>query len=521
MKCLKTPLLWQTLGAAMALALLGWTTACSTDKTPHTPYSAVAPQGQPKAAAVNLHPELVSAMYRQLVAIDLSSVVHLARLSNLDIQQARQQVEVERGRFASAVGGAFPVLAPTAIFLYNNGAARSTAGNIVTADFRALTPAAAIQWVINPGRTIFNIVASRERFSAARQQQRSVLMQTLTTGAIQYYQLVLRQADVAAAHESTLEQQELLRIAQLRFKAGAAIAADVASARAAYASSQRDLLLALNAFYRASVDLSLTLRLDPTLTLVPRARHIFVHRLISDRLTARQMIVLAIKNRPDLQSLRDLLRAAAADKGAVGWGDLGPTLAAGYAVGATTSNAGVPSNGSDFSNYHYRGFQQGSLGGGWTLGLSTFGDIHTAGAKEQIARIQAERLLDQVQAQVVDAQQESITNAKLIPIVTEQLESADYALHTIQENFRAGTNTEFDVLVAEAALAKARRDYAQAIVRYNQSQIALLASLGMMDHRAVTNLVQTETQINVSAPTSWRHGVKVAPAAPVQPGKHP
>ena len=429
----------------------------------------------------------VPAMYSELLSINLAAVVKVAQADNLDIKIARQQVEESRGRLASSVGAAFPILAPTAIFNYNNGVARSTAGNIVTADFSSISPAAAIQWVVNPGQVIYNVVAAKKRLNASRAGQASIIEETLKNSAIQYYQLVQAQADVVAARDAEADAEELLRFAKLRLKAGTAIPADVASAEAEVASRRQGVLLALNRFYHDSADLATTLNLDPTVTLVPSVNSLKANRLVRKSISIGQLIKLAVEYRPDLQQVRELVRAAQAEGGAVAWGDLGPTLTAGYRAGEiegryyNVTGKGPPAN----QNYSLHGYQNFQAGGGWQLGLSTFGDIQTAKARERIAAIRANKRLALVEAAVVKALQDSRTNAQLIPISADQVRSAQYALNIIKVNYKAGTVTSLEVLVAESQLAQAQRDYAAAIAHFNQSQIAIVGAVGLVSNRAI------------------------------------
>ncbi|MGC9259119.1 MAG: TolC family protein [Phycisphaerae bacterium] len=445
------------------------------------------PAGKITSSTFHLDRAHVPAMYHELMSINLAAVVKVAQADNLDIQVARQQVEESRGRLASSVGAAFPVLAPTAIFNYNNGVARSTAGNIVTADFSSLTPAAAIQWVVNPGRVIYNIVAAKKRLNASRAQQASVIQQTMEKGAIEYYQLVQAQADVVAARDAEADAEELLRFAKLRLKAGTAIPADVASAEAEVASRRQGVLLALNRFYHDSTDLATTLNLDPTVTLVPSVNSLKANRLVRTNISIGQLLKLAVAYRPDLQRVRELVRAAQAEGGAVAWGDLGPTLTTGYTAGGIDGRYyNVTGKGPPVSeNYSTHGFQNFQAGGGWQLGLSTFGDIQTAKARERIAAIRSNQQLALVEATVVKALQDSRTNAELIPIAADQVRSAQYALNIIKVNYQAGTVTSLEVLVAESQLAQAQRDYAAAIAHFNQSQIAIVGAVGLVSDKSI------------------------------------
>ena len=449
----------------------------------------------PKAAAqsptFHIDRTKVPAMYRELLAINLAAVVRVAQAKNLDIQVARQRVRRARGALASSVGAAFPVLAPTAIFDYHSGVARSTPGNIVTADFRSLTPLAAVQWVVNPGRVIYNIIAAKKRLNASQARSAAVVQRTMATAAVEYYQLVQSQADVVAAHDAAAEAEELLRFAKLRLKAGTAIPADVASAEAEVASRQQDILLALNRLYHNSTRLAQSLNLDPTVTLVPSVHALRANRLVRGSISIGALIALAVKYRPDLQQVRELVKAVRADGGAVAWGDLGPSLTTGYAVGGIAGRYyNVPAKGPAVSsNYSMHGFQNFQAGGGWQLGLSTFGDILTAKANDRIAAIRANKRLAEVEAQVVRAMQDSRTNSRLIPIAADQVRSAQYALNIIKVNYKAGTVTSLEVLVAESQIAQAKRDYARAIAHFNQSQIDIVRAVGLVSAKSILGSV--------------------------------
>ena len=89
-------------------------------------------------------------------------------------------------------------------------------------------------------------------------------------------------------------------------------------------------------------------------------------------------------------------------------------------------------------------------------------------------------------AQVLRAAQASTTQSKLIPIARRQVDSAQEALRLAQANLRVGTQLTLDVLQAEDALSQARLRYAQAVVRYDQSQVNLLAAVGLLEPAALS-----------------------------------
>jgi outer membrane protein TolC len=118
--------------------------------------------------------------------------------------------------------------------------------------------------------------------------------------------------------------------------------------------------------------------------------------------------------------------------------------------------------------------------GGFNWSAATFGRIKSAVANVKIAELDLDRELDQVGSAVVSAHQASLTAAKLIPIATQQVTSAKEALRLTKENLKAGTGLTIDVLQAVDTADQAQLRYATAMVRYNQSQINLLAALGLV-----------------------------------------
>jgi outer membrane protein TolC len=158
---------------------------------------------------------------------------------------------------------------------------------------------------------------------------------------------------------------------------------------------------------------------------------------------------------------------------------VGPQVQAGYSYGGIQGNAA----GDSFGMHEQ---QKGYVGAGVAFGLSTFGQLKVATATQKLAGVDLGRQLEQARAAVVSAQQASRTNAKLVPVARQQLDAAREALRLAQANLRAGTMLEVDVLQAEDAVDAARLRYVDAVVHYNQSQVNLLAALGLLDGSTLT-----------------------------------
>ena len=521
----------------MTIALVG-APACrnAQNNLAMTPKPDVAPRTEPPTVTpLKLDASHVKPMFTELSAIDLSAVVGIALAENFEIRQARLSVEAQQGRYESVVGGAFPAIVPTALFEQVNGTVRSTEGNLVGVGFRTFQPSIALQWVVNPGRVLYDILAAKKRLHAAEHREEAVILETLRRAAIQYYSLVLAQASVSAANQGVLEADELLRISTLRLQTGTGVLADRLRAEARLAARQQDLVTGMKTFYDASVALSVTLHLDATVTLVPRIDSLPPIRLVRTDLTIDEMLGYALTFRPDLKSVRELVEVAKAQRGASWWGGFGPTLTLGYQYGGITGHAnnvteknGLPGNlivnpasstGSFSSNPVGSGLiKEGILRGSkllgrrddrsfvfsdqhrftasasWRFSLSIFGDLKTADARERQAVLGAEQLLDGVRADVVSAAQAGKASEQLIVLAQQQVLSAEEALRLTEVNLRAGAMTTLDVLQSQDAATQARLRYAEAVVRYNQSQVNLLSALGLLS--SVTLVDKTSPSID-------------------------
>lgn len=481
----------------------------------------VAPASQPSVEALHLDASTLRPMYREVLAVDLPTVVRVAAAENLEIRAAQQRVEAARGRLESTVGGAFPALVPTALFEHVEGAVRATEGVLVGVGFNTFQPAVAVQWAINPGKVVYDIVAAKKRLLATQHLERATVLETTRRASTQFYELVRLQARVSAAGEAVSEAEELRRISELRITTGTGVPADKLRAEAQLAATRQDLILALKSFYDASIELALTLRLDASVTLVPSMDSVAPVTLVRDDLPLEDLLAIAMQYRPDLESARTVVAALAADRGATWWGSFGPQFQAGYQIAGITGHSnntaeaeGIPGNlllnplsqnGSFNSNpfangaiketlsrgakgvegrgdetFGFKSQQRATASAGWRFSLSAFGDLKTVEAIERQAVIAAEAQLDLVRAEIVSAQQASRANYELIDLARRQVQSAEEALRLTQANLNAGTMTTLDVLQAQDALSQARIRFADAVVRYNQSQIHLLAAVGLL-----------------------------------------
>jgi outer membrane protein TolC len=448
--------------------------------TPVPSRPSVMPAAQATASAsLKIDASQIRPMYdRRMLAVDLPTVVRIAMARNIDIKQAQQHVAASRGEYEASIGMIFPSLSPNITSLGLQGAL-STPTGVALATFKHAFPAAALEWIINPGQVAYELIASKRRLGASDQQDQGVVLETTRTAAVQYYDVVLAQAQVDVARRATQEAEELLRIERLRFMTGTGLPVDSLNAEAALAARQQTLLNALNGFYNASVALTITLNLDPSVMLVPKSGTLKEITLVRDNLSIDEMLVTAVRYRPDGQAVRDLFAAAEADTGATIWGDLGPQIQA-----SRTFAPAAPASDAVDTLYRQPVYH---VTGGFNWSAATFGRIRTATANANIAGLELDRKLDLLQAAVVTAHQTALTARKTIPFAQQEVSSAEEALRITLKNREIGTGLTLDVLITQDAANQARLHYATAVVRYNQAEVNLLAAMGLIDQAKLSD----------------------------------
>jgi hypothetical protein len=106
---------------------------CRHDAPATPPRPDVSSTSQP-AAALPLDRAKVKPMYRELVFVDLDIVANVAAAQNLEIEQARNRIAAQQGRYDTSIQALFPVIAPSIGFQRVSGVNQEASGSLVDVD---------------------------------------------------------------------------------------------------------------------------------------------------------------------------------------------------------------------------------------------------------------------------------------------------------------------------------------------------------------------------------------------------
>src|SRR5262249_10228647 len=127
------------------------------------------------------------------------------------------------------------------------------------------------------------------------------------------------------------------------------------------------------------------------------------------------------------------------------------------------------------------GSQDYSVSLGWRIGPGGLFDmphIQATGARFRAAQLTADKIRDDVIAQVVDAQTRVLSLHGQIDQAGRALNTAAETLRLTEERKEFAVGNVLETIQAEQDLTRARTDYANAVINYNKAQYALMRAIG-------------------------------------------
>jgi outer membrane protein TolC len=397
--------------------------------------------------------------------VDLPMALRLAGAKNLDLLEARERVAEASARKEEALGALVPEPYGS-LLTFGQKTSGQTLGFFTALGSRSFDTVNAMggaQLSTNPAQAVFAALAAHRLVGAAIADSDEVNQQILAETAIRYFALQESVARIAIAEQALAASQELARVANTRYNLGSGLKVDAKKAAARVAADQVVLSRASKDFRKASVELALTLKLDPKVTLFPLDHTIRQRTLVDQQATLDQLVQRALVARPALAAEAKRVTAAEDSRTSAWSGALAPSI---Y-TNLQDNSVGTPGN---------HQFYAGAVG--LRFSFTSLGAARLASAEMRRERIQRDRLRQQIEADVVLAHDDLATAVEQVESARQEVAAAQPALELAQDRFQKRVVLELDVLDAQAALEQARTDLVDAFVAYNIAEVRLIQALG-------------------------------------------
>ena len=331
---------------------------------------------------------------------------------------------------------------------------------------------------IQGGRLLSKVYSQKHQLNAAKARLHGDISDTLLAATNSYWDLMYNgavlQIRVAAVNNSEEQVSHNSSLANH----GMATGLDVLQAKAQLAKERQNLLDQQRIRRGSAIKLAHLLNLNLGQDLIPAETVLRKARLLSSDMAVKQLLSLALDNRPELKQYEEL-RLAAKPQIKTARADLLPTVSLGGNILGIASNVGAM-NPTYFLNF----------GVSWQLaglGTTALTNVEAARWQARQSMLQAHQVFLNVFDQVRNSYNETITTEQAIDEATNEVVSSEEELRLARLRLDHGLGTNLEVVIAQRDLTQARVDQALALVNFNKSQAQLLHDIGRISIETVTS----------------------------------
>lgn len=412
--------------------------------------------------------------------IDLPTVIRLVDANSPAVAIAQARVREAQARLAQAEIQWLPNLTAGVAFNRFDGQTQNQGGAVFGVSRSNLFAGGGPSLSLDMAEAIYRPLIERQRSFAEQWRAQAQTLGSELEAVLAYLDLLQVHgsleinADTTSKAESMLTSAENAKDAKLDRTAG-----DVNRAKTEVLFRRIERIELIGKKGAASARLGKLLLLEPNVALIPVDTAVVPINLIDPDATIDELVSTAIRNRPDLAAMRNLIGAAWAN---VRKQEVSPRIPK-LGVGNQTGTFGGGLNG-DLGDFDSRNALSAQLY--WELKNLGFGNRQEINEKKAV--------LSQVRMQLVESQAracaEIVEVAQYAGAKYESLTLAEQAIQEASELYRINKEGTLNVVDAKnlfdalrplqaiQTLNQARQNLLYAIIEYNRSQYKLYALVG-------------------------------------------
>jgi outer membrane protein TolC len=427
-------------------------------------------------------------------SIDLASALRLAGVGNLSLVIARQRVEFAVAVQQFAAAQILPNLNLGGNYENHTGVLQQDPGNIINVNRSAMYVGAGAQAVgsgtvqipgvsynLNLSEAIYGYLVSRQVTRQSQFDRAAVDNSVLRDVGLAYTELLRTGALRSLAVLARNDTGEVARLTADYAKAGQGRPADAERAATELAMRDEELLQAQAAEAQASHRLVELLNLDPLIRLVPLESQVVPEPTVPTQMPLPELLAVAALNRPELLARRAAIRAALLQLDGARVLPFSPTVLVGFSGGAfgggsdIGASQGLPRFG-DIS-----GRTDVDVAMYWTLrnlGVGNKALIDAARARLKTSQLEELDTFDLVRQEVVAAYVQALSWLAQVNWQAQAVRTGEMASKEDLIRVRGREGLPIELLDSLRQVIEARRDYLNAIIGYNRSELRLFVALG-------------------------------------------
>lgn len=460
--------------------------------------------------------------------IDLNTALQLAGVQNPELLIARQRV-VEAAALRQLAAAQFlPSINPGMNYDTHTGVLQQSNGNILSVNRSAVYVGAGANAIAagtvnipgvlltgNVAEGVYGFLVSRQVVREREFASLAIRNQAFLRTTLAYSELLRAGGLRAIALQVRDEARVVARLTAAYAESGQGRRADANRAATELAKRETEFQAAEGEMLVASARLCDVLNLDPSIRLSPTDAAVVPQPIVPDPMPVAELIVLALLQRPELAERRAAIRESLLALEGAKVLPFSPTIFLGFSAGGF-------GGGSNLVRPIFGGF------GGrtdldvisyWTirnLGVGNVALINLARSRLGVAQYQEVAMLDHVRAEVAEAYARTHARYAQIGTTEQAVRTGLNGFREDLERIRGTVGLPIEVLDSLRLLARARQEYLNAIVDYNEAQFELYVALGQPPANTLAHPVPVK---GVGATIVQGGPAEPAPAA--TPGRQP
>jgi outer membrane protein TolC len=460
-------------------------------------------------AMVRLVPVAPTLLENRLVPIDLNTALRVAGVQNPDLMLARQRVVEAVALRQLAAAQFLPTLNGGGNYDNHTGVLQQSNGNILNVNRAAIylgsgsgavaagtVPIPGIVLSGNAAQVIYAFLVSRQVAREREFTTVAVRNQVFLDCTLAYSELLRAEGARAVAGQVRDEARQVAVMMNAYLAVGQGRKADADRAASELAKREADYQAADGRVLVASARLAEVMNIDPSIRLHPTDAWVVPSPIVPDPIPVRELIAIALLQRPELAANRAAIQQALLTLEGAKVLPFSPTILIGFSAGGF-------GGGSNLVRPVFGGFggrTDFDAIGYWSLlnmGVGNLAQINLARARLRLNQYELIATLDRIRAEVAEAYAQ--THARFA-----QIETTEQAIRTSLDGYRedflrvrqraaeAGRQVlPIELLNSLRLLARARGEYLDAIVDYNEAQFKLFVALGQPPANMLAHPVPT------------------------------
>lgn len=456
----------------------------------------------PAAGAESALDPLKFLLDENVTPIDLRSALQLAGVQNPEILLAENRVVEAVAMRQLAAAQFLPTINLGGSTDAHWGVLQQSTGNILSvrredvyvgAGANAIAAGTVnipgVMWNLNISDTIYNTLTSCQEVDRTGFASQATRQDTLLNVALAYIDLVRAEGTRSIAIVTRGDAHELARITAAYLETGAGRKADADRASTEQTRREADVLRAEGGVVRASAALCRLLHLDPSLRLHAIDNQVLPRSLVPDPIPLPELLAIALMHRPELNERRVAIAKSLLSLQGAQTLPFSPTVLIGFSAGGLAGGSNLvaqPVTSLPFGRGEPRfgrfdDREDLDAMAYWTLqnmGVGNKAQIDAARSRLSSADFELLVTLDRIRSEVAGAH--ARIHARFA-----QIRSCELAVQTSVRGFAEDMNRiqgqeglPLEAVDSLRLLGKARIEYLNAILDYNQAHFQLYVALG-------------------------------------------